>query len=56
MITVDGAPFDTLVRQLTAEAQALAEAQARLATMAQNDPSHWRRADLLWPNFGIGRL
>ena len=53
MITAQPSPsLDDLVTQLTQQAAALAEANARSAQLAsRQDPVRWREASLVWPLF-----
>ena len=49
------ADFEALARDLTARAQALAEAQAAASIMARaGNEDRWRRADLIWPTIAKG--
>jgi hypothetical protein len=53
MITATPSPsFDQLVTQLANTAGQLAQAQVEEeARAAVNDPTRWREAGLLWPDF-----
>ncbi|MEP7221675.1 MAG: hypothetical protein ABI673_03295 [Novosphingobium sp.] len=47
--------FDELAARLASQAKALAEAAtAQTALQSRNDPTRWRQADLLWPQFTKG--
>ena len=45
-------PLDDLAVQLARIAEAIATAHAQDAALARaGDPTRWRRADLIWPQF-----
>ena len=48
-------PFAALAAQLTAKAEAIAKARLAASSLKRrNDGAHWRKASLIWPNFGKG--
>lgn len=56
MISAAARPdFAALATRLTAMARTLGEAQAEQVALARRgDPTHWRKAALLWPLFTKG--